>query len=70
MRAYPALGEEEKRRALGQIFGYENSQKAIGGYYAALLDPKAMAAKAEEEKALRAKVAADPARSPMRSRPW
>ncbi len=45
LHAYAALGEEQKRRALGQIFGYENSQKALGGYYAALLDTKAMAAK-------------------------
>jgi len=70
LRAYSALGDEQKRRALGQIFGYENSQKAVGGYYAALLDAKAMAAKAEEEKALRAKVAADPALAKSIGDPW
>ena len=43
LRAYAGLGEEQKRRALDEIFGYENSQKALGGYYAALLDTKAMA---------------------------
>ena len=61
LNAYAALGDEQKRRALDQIFGFENSQKALGGYYEALLDAKAMAVKAEQEQALRAKVAADPA---------
>jgi hypothetical protein len=70
LRAYSASGEEQKRRALGQIFEYENSQKAIGGYYAALLDAKAMAAKRDEENALRAKVAADPSVAAMTGDPW
>ena len=29
LRAYSARGEEQKRRALDQIFGYENAQKAL-----------------------------------------
>ena len=70
LHAYASLGEEQKRRALDEIFGYENSQKALGGYHAALLDTKAMAVKAEEEKALRAKVAADPALSRSVGDPW
>ena len=70
LHAYSALGDEQKRRALDQIFGYENSQKAMGGYYAALLDTKAMARKAEEEKALRAKVAGDPAMASSIGDPW
>jgi len=70
LRSYATLGEEQKRRALDQIFGYENSHKAVGGYYAALLDAKAMARKAEEEKALRAKVAADPALARRVGDPW
>ena len=61
-RAYSTLGDEQRRQALGQIFEYENSQKAVDGYYAALLDAKAMAAKGEEEKDLRARVAAGPCR--------
>ena len=70
LRAYSALGAEQTRRALGQVFGYENSQKAVGGYHAALLDAKAMAAKAEDEKALRAKVAADPELARSTGDPW
>jgi hypothetical protein len=61
LRAYSARGDEERRRALEQVYGWENSQKAVAGYHAALLDAKAMARKAEEEKALRTSVAADPA---------
>jgi hypothetical protein len=70
LHAYANLGEEQKRRALDEIFGYENSQKALGGYYAALLDTKAMAVKAGEEKALRAKVAADPGLAQSIGDPW
>ena len=70
LHAYADLGEEQKRRALDEIFGYENSQKALGGYYAALLDTKAMAVKAGEEKALRAKVAADPGLAQSIGDPW
>jgi hypothetical protein len=70
LRAYSSRGEEEKRRALDQIFGYENARKAFGGYHAALLDTKAMAVKAEEEKALRARVAMDPALAASIGDPW
>ncbi|MGE5126492.1 MAG: S46 family peptidase, partial [Betaproteobacteria bacterium] len=70
LRAYAARGEEQRRRALDQIFGYENSLKAISGFQAALLDPKGMARKAEEEKQLRAKVAADPALARATGDPW
>ena len=70
LHAYAALGEEQRRRALDEIFGFENGQKALGGYYAALLDAKPMAAKADEEKALRAKVAGDPALVRSIGDPW
>jgi hypothetical protein len=70
LHAYAALGEEQKRRALDEIFGLENSQKALGGYYAALLDAKAMARKAEEEKSLRGKLAVSPALAQSLGDPW
>jgi len=70
LRAYAARGDEPRRRALDQIFGFENSRKALGGYHAALLDTKAMAVKAGEEQALRAKVAADPALASSIGNPW
>jgi len=56
----PARVLGPRRRAdapgLGQVFGYENSQKPIGGYHRRTPRRQAMAAKAEDEKALRAKV--------------
>ncbi|HVO09556.1 MAG TPA: S46 family peptidase [Vicinamibacteria bacterium] len=70
LRAYAARGPEQQRRALELIFGYENSQKAIGGYLAALKDAAAMAGKAEAEKALRARVSADPALAQATGDPW
>jgi hypothetical protein len=68
--AYAARGDEQRRRALDQIFSFENSRKALGGYHAALLDAKAMAAKAEAEKELRARLAADPALAASLGDPW
>jgi hypothetical protein len=70
LSAYAARGPEEKRRALDLIFGYENSQKAVSGFHAALLDARAMARKGEEEKQLRAKVAADPELAKAVGDPW
>ena len=60
----------EAARARPRSSAYENSQKAIGGYYAALLDPKGMARKADEETRLRAKVAADAALAQATGDPW
>jgi Peptidase S46 len=59
LREYSARGSEQARRAKAQVFNFENSQKALEGRLRALLDDKAMAAKAAEEKELRARVAAD-----------
>jgi hypothetical protein len=70
LREYSARGAEQQRRAKAQIFGYENSLKSQRGALEALLDAKAMARKAEEEKALRAKVAADPALAAATGDPW
>jgi len=50
---------ENARVANRSLFGVENSLKANKGKETALLDPKVMAKKSQEEKALRAKVAAD-----------
>jgi len=58
--AYSKKGPEQERRALGQIFGLENSKKALGGQYQGLLDPKLMAKAKADEQAFRAKVEANP----------
>lgn len=57
--AFSARGAEEARIAQEDLFGIENSIKAITGYQSGLLDPTLMAAKAESEKELQAKVAAN-----------
>ena len=70
LREYSARGPEQVRRAKAQTFNFENSWKALDGRLAALLDPKAMAAKAAAEKELRARVAADPALAAATGDPW
>lgn len=61
MHAYAAKGEEEKRIALRNLFGIENSLKATVGYQSGLLDKTLMEKKLREEQALRAEVRKDPA---------
>jgi Peptidase S46 len=61
MHAYANRGEEQKRVALRNLFGIENSLKATVGYQSGLLDPALMAKKLREEQSLRARVAQDPA---------
>lgn len=60
LKEYSKLGEEQARRAMVQIFSFENAQKAWGGEYKGLLDVKLMAKKMNEEKDLREKVNANP----------
>lgn len=57
---YSKKGAEQERRALGMIFGLENSKKALGGQYQGLLDPKVMDKAKANEAALRAQVDANP----------
>jgi hypothetical protein len=56
LRKYSSLGEENARQAKAQIFGIENSIKAITGYHGGLLDPKIMARKMAEEADLRERI--------------
>jgi hypothetical protein len=48
------------RRYQNDVFGYANSQKAVTGYRAGLLDTLSMAKKRAFEQELRARIAADP----------
>ena len=70
LRDYSARGPEQERRAKAQLFSYENSLKARDGLLSALQDAKAMARKVEDEKELRAKVAADPALAASTGAAW
>ncbi|HJW09672.1 MAG TPA: S46 family peptidase, partial [Holophagaceae bacterium] len=60
LKAYAAGSEEHARQVNSQIFGLENSQKALTGYWSGLKDQEAMARIAAAEKDLKAKVAKDP----------
>ncbi len=70
LKAYATRGEEERRRALDLVFSYENSQKAIRGFLEALQDAAAMSRKTDDERALRAKVAADAPLAAATGDPW
>ncbi len=70
LRRYSKLGPEQERRALVQIFGIENSLKAMGGEYEGLLDAKLMDQKKREEKEMREKVAANPEWNAMYASAW
>jgi hypothetical protein len=61
LMAYSGRSEENKRRAKEFLFSVQNSRKARLGGMAALLDPRLMDRKKEQEKKLRAKAAADEA---------
>lgn len=60
MQEYSKRGEEQARVALRNLFGIENSLKAVSGYQSGLLDPKLMAAKLKEEQALREELKKSP----------
>jgi hypothetical protein len=60
LREYSARGKEQERRALVQIFGYENSRKALTGEFEGLKDPALMAGRKRAEDEFRKKVAGSP----------
>src|SRR5215471_6447463 len=60
LQDFSKQSEENARVAKEEIFGLENSQKAITGYQSGLLDKAIMDAKAAEEAKLRAAFKADP----------
>ena len=61
LQQYAKLSPEAARTAQTEIFGIENSYKALYGQLKALLDPVLLRQKQEEETALRRFVDADPA---------
>jgi hypothetical protein len=66
-----AGSDEARGKALrNQIFGLENTQKAIAGYQSGLVDPKLMARKRDWEREFRGKVDADPALKRRYGRAW
>jgi hypothetical protein len=70
MQAYSRQGAEQARVALRNLFGIENSLKAITGYQSGLLDPKLMAKKLSNEQALREAVRKSPELEREYGRAW
>ena len=60
LQDFSKQSEENARIAKEEIFGLQNSQKAITGYQSGLLDKSIMDAKAADEAKLRAAFKADP----------
>jgi hypothetical protein len=53
LRRYSSQGAEQARQATSLIFGLENAQKAYTGEYNGLMDPKILAKKQADERAMR-----------------
>lgn len=60
LKDFASQSDENRRIAQENIFGFENSQKAVLGYQSGLLDQQLMARKADSEKKMRSGIDADP----------
>ncbi len=70
LKQYAAQSPENARQAQEDIFGYENSIKAVTGYMSGLLDKADMAKKQEEENKTRQAVQSDPKKKAAFGDPW
>ena len=61
--AYAGEGPEERRQAMGDLFGVQNARKNREGLLAALLEPTLLARKRTDEARLRTLLAARPAKA-------
>jgi len=60
LRQYSSRGAEEARQANSRIFGLENALKALTGEYNGLIEPRILAKKSADEKALREQITKKP----------
>jgi len=67
---FSARGPEQARMASKDLHRVANARKAFAGQYQGLLDPAILARKAESERELRARVAADPAKQKQFGNAW
>ncbi len=70
MQSFGAISAENTRMAQEELFGYQNSYKAVTGSARGLRDGNLMAAKALDEKKLRAAVASNPKLHAEIGDPW
>jgi hypothetical protein len=70
LKRYSAKGPEQARVALEEIFGSENSFKALSGFMSGLQDSAFLARKRQEETKLRAEIAKDPERQRLYGSVW
>jgi Peptidase S46 len=70
LQSFGAISEENARIATEELFGYQNSYKAIEGSEGGLKDDGLMAAKAIDENRLRAAVASSPKLKAEVGDPW
>ncbi|MGP0063162.1 MAG: S46 family peptidase [Isosphaeraceae bacterium] len=67
---YGRRGAEAMRQASQDLYGIQNSRKAIVGRLAGLRDPALIDAKAKAERAVRARIAAEPTRNETYGLAW
>ena len=70
LKKFGAISPENARIAEGDLFGIENTLKAIKGYNTGLIDKAVMAKKAADEDKMRSAVASDPAKKAEFGDPW
>jgi hypothetical protein len=70
LKKFAAASANNARIAQDDLFGIENSLKAIKGYQSGLLDTALMARKASEENKVRQAVASDPREKAQFGDPW
>ncbi len=61
LQDYGARGPEQKRQSLEEVFGLQNSLKAMDGRYKGLMDPSVLNSKKKDEDEFRSKIGANPA---------
>src|SRR5205085_2153743 len=70
LQQFSAESPENARIAQEDIFGYQNSQKAIGGEEKGLQDPALMKKKSDEENSLKASVKTNAKQQAEVGNPW